>query len=173
MFAKAKDLPLAFWFRYLTSKFLIKALLITDHPVVNCFEELSNATIGNPRNYEYLSSNFPAINLFRQLTPYKQTIYKSVILPQYQHSYHFTYLLPEIIYPQQDFLDSLDQFPKQYAQNPVMQTFGKFIAETVVFYTDGSKIKRGAYVSSACYSPQPGIQLMHKSRPTPLFSHLY
>lgn len=165
MFAKAKETPFAFRFRYLTSKFFINALSISDHPVVNCLEVLSDALINNPNNFEYLSSNFPAINLFRQLSPYKQIIYKSIFLPQYQHSYHFSYFAPEIIYPHQDFLHLLDQLPKQYAQNLFMQAFYKFITRSVVFYTDGSKMEDGEYVSSACFSPQPVIQLMHKNSP--------
>lgn len=105
MFAEAKEPSFAFRFRYLTSKYFIKALSISDHPVVNCLEVLSDAIINNPNNFEYLSANFPAINLFRQLSSYKQIIYKSIFLPQYQHSYHSSYFAPEIIYPHQDFLN--------------------------------------------------------------------
>lgn len=72
------------------------------------------------------------------------------------------YLSPEIIYPQQDFLDKLEQFPKHCAQNIFMQVFGKLIEGTVTLYTDGSKVDDSTYVGSACYSPLPRTQLMYK-----------
>lgn len=50
-----------------------------------------------------------------------------------------------------------------------MQAFDKFITRSVVFYTDGSKMEDGEYVGSACFSPQPVIQLMHKISPYAFF----
>ncbi|KAL6418505.1 hypothetical protein ACFW04_012052 [Cataglyphis niger] len=167
MFAEAKE-PLAYYFRYLTTRFFIKTLSVTDYPVVNCFENLSDTIIDNYKNFEYLSTNFPAINLFRQLNSHKQTIYKSFILPQFQHSYQSSYFTPEIIYPQQDFLDKLKYygsenfFSVRKSQSIHSSFWWRSRGYSTVFYTDGSKIKNDSYVGSACYFPASEIQLMHK-----------
>ncbi|XP_011689991.1 PREDICTED: ribonuclease H1-like [Wasmannia auropunctata] len=72
------------------------------------------------------------------------------------------YISPEIIYPQEDFNTLLESFPERHAQIVFEQAFKDEISQSIVFYTNGSKIEEISAVGAACYSPQLNLELMDK-----------
>lgn len=83
-------------------------------------------------------------------------------LPAYHNSFYSTITnisyskLPSYI------LHKLKALPSHLVQLIFENVFQKELTESVVFYTDGSKVDEGTYVGSAIYSPQLKLHDMYK-----------
>ncbi|XP_011689992.1 PREDICTED: RNA-directed DNA polymerase from mobile element jockey-like [Wasmannia auropunctata] len=161
LFAEAREPPLKLRFQYLASKYICKVLSIEDHPVVERLENLLILT-DSPAKRLYLAHNFYLIQIFRQIFLYKQTLHKTVILPVFSYTYSSIFVTPEVIYPKEDLVALLEGTPKEHAQAIFIRVFQDEIGQSVVFYTDGSKIEEISTVGAACYSPQLNLELMDR-----------
>ncbi|XP_071582342.1 uncharacterized protein [Temnothorax nylanderi] len=66
MFAEAKEPPLRLRLQHLASKYLIKSLSITNHPVIEAMFQLAITAQDRPPDLEYCRKKFPLLDLFLQ-----------------------------------------------------------------------------------------------------------
>ncbi|XP_011706191.1 PREDICTED: RNA-directed DNA polymerase from mobile element jockey-like [Wasmannia auropunctata] len=161
LFTEAQEPPFKLRIRLLAYKYLLKTLSITDHPVVERFENLMILT-DSPAKRSYVASNFPLISIFRQLHHLKQQIHHTVILPKFSCTFASIFISLEILYSPEEFSTRLSNSSSELARTLFLETFREFIGQSTIFYTDGSRINESSCVGAAWHSPHLGIELMDR-----------
>ncbi|XP_024893394.1 uncharacterized protein LOC112468443 [Temnothorax curvispinosus] len=162
MFAEAKEPPLKLRLKFLAAKYLIKTMSITDHQVSESMFQLALTSREYPAGLTHCREKFSLFDLFRQLKSLRPSLHTAVAPPPFQHSYQTILFTPILYHPEQDFIDLIDQVPKSTVQNLFLQAFGPIMRDSIVFYTDGSKMGSANWVGAACFSPQLQRSLMFK-----------
>ncbi|XP_071642940.1 uncharacterized protein [Temnothorax longispinosus] len=150
---EAKEPPLQFRLKYLTSKLVLKNIAQEFSPVTNSLDELISIT-RSPNNCEKACKHIPAYRYFRSIIGVTGKIHQTVSLPVFNHSYESTVHI--IQYTSFLFDPNISNVNSLFLKET--QSLRK---DAISFYTDGSKDDSG-FVGAGVFSPELAIQIMHK-----------
>lgn len=83
---------------------------------------------------------------------YRRIIFRSTLIPKFMYEYHASLQAPHVINTTRKFLNELDNNSKSKADEIFEKHHVEYIKDSLVIYTDGSKLDKGFYVGASCYS---------------------
>ncbi|XP_071649693.1 uncharacterized protein [Temnothorax longispinosus] len=157
---EAKEPPLIQRFSYLIHNYLVKSFACRFNPVIDSLENVQFGTIGNTKR----SKACRAIPIFRSYLAVRNirgTMHRSVYLPFFSYPFLSLTYQPELI---PFFLPNSDSISAEEANQHFRNHFAPHIADSITFYTDGSKLDTGA-AGASVYSPDLPIEICCKLPP--------
>ncbi|KYQ60012.1 hypothetical protein ALC60_00948 [Trachymyrmex zeteki] len=140
MYAETVELTLFFRFRLLTSRYFLKISSVRNHVVVNKLHQLCDLAVGTYRT-DYLHARFPAALIFHRIwISYHSSIDCSFTLPNFRSSLRSTSISPSYTSLYLPSADTHNFFPIPPAQSFFNQELQHLTSDSVLFYTDGSKV---------------------------------
>ncbi|KYQ60002.1 hypothetical protein ALC60_00973 [Trachymyrmex zeteki] len=171
IYVETVELTLSFRFRLLTSRYFLKISSVRNHIVIDKLHLLYD-TAAETNRTDYLHAHFPAAIIFNHIwTSYHSSIDCSFTLPNFRSSFRSTTISSPYTSLSLPSVDLTNFFPIPPAQSFFNQELQYLTSDSVLFYTDGSKVDHSSYVGAAVFSPQLEAELSWSSdfRHTPRF----
>lgn len=154
--AEAKEPTLYTRFLYLTGRYLLKVLSLTNHPLTSKLVRLNDLAIMYTRHNTL--NTFILLKAFLSVCTYINIINNNPLTPSHSVSYDALMSTPQLrITDTNNFIDSVD------SNQTFKDLYGNLIEDKTIFYTDGSKCKTlGCYTGLASFAPSLDQSPYHK-----------
>lgn len=151
------DPPLYLRRQYLADRFLLRLVLLEDHPLIPKLQELSYLITDSG----YWFNKIPPclISSFRKLSNLPNPSFSCSLLPLFSHSYESLIFQPNII------LDFGITKNEPEANSTFLHKIDCLWRDWTLVFTDSSRIVVGGVVGSAVWIPKYSIILSHKCPP--------
>ncbi|XP_071574854.1 uncharacterized protein [Temnothorax nylanderi] len=160
MLDEAKEAPLSQRFAYLIHNYLVKCFSCRFNPVIESLENVQLNTIGD---FKRLKARrfIPIFGSFLAVKNIRGVMHRSVALPFFSFPFFSLTTQPELL---QFFLPNRHSASAEEANQHFINHFRTIVADSISFYTDGSKLDSGA-VGASVFSPDLPIEIGCKLPP--------